>query len=334
MHSTSPSPKHPALLHLVTLLIGLFHLFTFVDAALYVVDPRDRTVCKGGQPCTVTWLDDGRAPLLSAIGVSTVGLYTGSRKIVQTLPPIDVSQTLSFTFTPNPAAGPNSGAYYISFTSTESFNGTVPYSFYSPWFRCVHSHHLTIPLKLTLYRMSLAPLPTHHPRFCPILSIDPSPLSLSYPSHPSHHNPPTPPSHPITLLSVTPSLEGMTGSFDTPLSSLTRTRPIPTSLTQNSQPTSSRLSTITVGTLSTAITDDGITISLPTPTTTRSSSSPTATSPSGSSSTVTGSSTDSASAGSASTTALGNAALGSRVGELGAYVSLGLVLVSAASFAL
>ena len=43
-----------------------------------VIDPLRGSICRANKPCTVTWLDDGRAPLLSSIGVSTVGLYKGS----------------------------------------------------------------------------------------------------------------------------------------------------------------------------------------------------------------------------------------------------------------
>ncbi|KAF5313435.1 hypothetical protein D9611_008486 [Ephemerocybe angulata] len=123
----------PNLFHLVTLFLA-FSLFSLANAALYVVTPRDQSTCRGGEPCTVTWLDDGRAPLLTAIGVSTIGLYTGQKKIVQTLPPVDVSANLSFVFTPDPDAGPNSDSYYLAFTSTQAKNGTGFYEAFSPWF--------------------------------------------------------------------------------------------------------------------------------------------------------------------------------------------------------
>jgi len=44
--------------------------------ALQVTVPQPSTVCHGGQPCTVEWLDDGTSPLLTAIGICTVGLYS------------------------------------------------------------------------------------------------------------------------------------------------------------------------------------------------------------------------------------------------------------------
>ncbi|KAF8958094.1 hypothetical protein BDZ97DRAFT_1668894 [Flammula alnicola] len=79
-----------------------------VHAGLYVVQPLQGSTCRGGESCTITWLDDGIRPLLSAVGVSTVGLYTGKQQLVQTIPPVDVSSVHSITFKPNPSAGPNS----------------------------------------------------------------------------------------------------------------------------------------------------------------------------------------------------------------------------------
>lgn len=45
--------------------------------SLQVIKPSQGSTCHGGQSCTVEWLDDGIAPLLSDLGVNTVGLYTG-----------------------------------------------------------------------------------------------------------------------------------------------------------------------------------------------------------------------------------------------------------------
>ena len=47
--------------------------------SLQVVRPLQGSVCRANKPCTVTWLDDGRTPLLDRIGVSTVGLYRGNQ---------------------------------------------------------------------------------------------------------------------------------------------------------------------------------------------------------------------------------------------------------------
>ena len=42
-----------------------------------VIDPPTRWVCHGNQPCTVSWLDDGIAPLLDVINICNVALYNG-----------------------------------------------------------------------------------------------------------------------------------------------------------------------------------------------------------------------------------------------------------------
>ncbi|KAF9531374.1 hypothetical protein CPB83DRAFT_101458 [Crepidotus variabilis] len=107
-----------------------------VSAGLYVISPSDGSECVANQPCTVTWLDDGRQPLLTAVGVSTIGLYTGRQRLVQSITPVDVSTVHSLTFQPNPAAGPNDGGYYIAIQSTEfKTNNSMPYTSFSPFFR-------------------------------------------------------------------------------------------------------------------------------------------------------------------------------------------------------
>ncbi|KAJ3557373.1 hypothetical protein NP233_g11757 [Leucocoprinus birnbaumii] len=126
------------MLSLVNCLLTLlaFQCLLCVKAGLFVVDPKQGSTCHGGEPCTVTWLDDGSSPLLSDIGVATVGLYTGDQQLVQAITPVDVSQEHSLTFTPIPAAGPNSAAYYLSFISTSAKqNNSLPYAAFSPFFR-------------------------------------------------------------------------------------------------------------------------------------------------------------------------------------------------------
>jgi hypothetical protein len=43
-----------------------------------VITPVETTVCHGGQPCPVQWLDDGEEPLLAALGPCYVSLYAGN----------------------------------------------------------------------------------------------------------------------------------------------------------------------------------------------------------------------------------------------------------------
>ncbi|KAF8622399.1 hypothetical protein AX15_007051 [Amanita polypyramis BW_CC] len=114
----------------------LFILFVALSAALlaraeiYVTEPASGSTCHGGKSCTVQWLDDGNTPLLSSVGLCTVGLYTNHLQLVQALAYVNVSETHSFTFTPIPSAGPNSDAYYISFAPVSDMS----YRGFSAWF--------------------------------------------------------------------------------------------------------------------------------------------------------------------------------------------------------
>ncbi|EEB94889.1 hypothetical protein MPER_06226 [Moniliophthora perniciosa FA553] len=81
-----------------------------VEAALYVIKPSDGSTCHAGEECTVQWVDNGESPLLSTIGVTTIGLYTANMQLVQSIAAVDVSRQQSLTFTPIPEAGPDSDA--------------------------------------------------------------------------------------------------------------------------------------------------------------------------------------------------------------------------------
>ncbi|EIN14577.1 hypothetical protein PUNSTDRAFT_96542, partial [Punctularia strigosozonata HHB-11173 SS5] len=114
-----------------------FCAIPFVNAELYVTNPRNRAPCTGGQACTVTWLDDGQVPLLATIGPCTVGLYHGQEQLVQTIDPVDVSSVHSLTFLPDAQAGPDSDTYYIAFTSLSlpnPSNASFAYQAFSPFF--------------------------------------------------------------------------------------------------------------------------------------------------------------------------------------------------------
>ncbi|KAH9829578.1 uncharacterized protein C8Q71DRAFT_789964 [Rhodofomes roseus] len=105
---------------------------TTASASIYVNNPTSTAVCYGGQPCTVTWLDDGQTPLLSEIGACYVGLYNGNRDLIQQIDPVNVASQHSFTFTPDATAGPDSSSYYVNFTSVELMvNSTSHYAQYS-----------------------------------------------------------------------------------------------------------------------------------------------------------------------------------------------------------
>ncbi|KAG1732139.1 hypothetical protein EDB19DRAFT_1735111 [Suillus lakei] len=104
---------------LVSLALLVSTRLAFVQASIYVTNPVQSSVCHGGQSCPVEWVDDGQSPLLSDIGECTVGLYNGEMLLAQSLTSVNVADSHSFSFTPNPSAGDN-GGYYLVFTSTGS----------------------------------------------------------------------------------------------------------------------------------------------------------------------------------------------------------------------
>ncbi|KAI0826121.1 hypothetical protein BC629DRAFT_1718865 [Irpex lacteus] len=97
-------------------------------ATLYITHPLTSTTCTGGKQCTVTWVDDGVAPTLGAIGSCYVGLYNNNGVLVQQIEPVDVASVHSLTFTLDPKAGPNSNKYYINFTSIDPSKGYNEFS--------------------------------------------------------------------------------------------------------------------------------------------------------------------------------------------------------------
>jgi len=122
----------------MVLILTLFCLDSaaLVNAALYITQPSQDSTHQGGKPCTITWVDNGEKPLLSAIGVTTIGLFWGDQHLVQNIEPLDVANTHTTTFTPLPGAGPDYDAYYLAFESTTFVgNDSVHYIGYSPPFR-------------------------------------------------------------------------------------------------------------------------------------------------------------------------------------------------------
>ncbi|KAI5118908.1 hypothetical protein M0805_004684 [Coniferiporia weirii] len=107
-------------------------------ASLFITHPYAGITCHGGSACSLTWADDGNAPLLSAIGVCDIALYQGTDTIVQQLAAgIDVSQTHELPFTPDADAGPNSDSYWIKVTALSARDPNSPsnaYTSYSGFF--------------------------------------------------------------------------------------------------------------------------------------------------------------------------------------------------------
>jgi len=100
-----------------------------VLAAPYFTSPIGTTSCTGGQPCTVSWKDDGNVPLLAAYGDCTIGVYAGSQNeqsLMQAISPANAASTASVIFTVDPGMGENSNAYFIKMISTTAADPTQP----------------------------------------------------------------------------------------------------------------------------------------------------------------------------------------------------------------
>jgi len=110
-------------------------------ATIFVTAPIATTVCSAGQPCAVTWNDNGVAPALASIGPCSIGVYAGSvtqQTLLQTISPsLDVSTTGSVSFNPDPTIGPNTNIYFIKFISIglkDPSNPVAPYEQFSAKF--------------------------------------------------------------------------------------------------------------------------------------------------------------------------------------------------------
>jgi len=185
-----------------------------VSGSLYVVSPTVQTVCHGGQPCSVQWLDDGQVPLLTTMGPCYVALFAGIQELIQQIEPIDVSINHSLTFNPNPKAGPNSNNYYIAFTSIESPDSSHPLQAFSPSFtldQMSGSFNSPVP-ELTSVIPAPSSVLTAHPNsvstsllYGAVSSTPANPSSLSLPLSPgsSSSQSPLPNSSPVATSSRT-----------------------------------------------------------------------------------------------------------------------------------
>lgn len=106
-------------------------------ATLYITAPVATTTCQAGQPCAVSWDDDGTQPTLSQIGACTVALYVGSQTTqiqLQALGNVDVSTQATASFVPDASVGGNSPLYFLRFTSTVLNEGAYPWEGFSAKF--------------------------------------------------------------------------------------------------------------------------------------------------------------------------------------------------------
>lgn len=92
-----------------------------VLAGVYITNPVSSTTIKGGQTLTINWKDDGISPVLSAVGPSSIDLYTGSttqQTFLQTFAEnVDVSKVNSVTGLIPASIGPDGDWYFVRVTS-------------------------------------------------------------------------------------------------------------------------------------------------------------------------------------------------------------------------
>ncbi|CAE7102419.1 unnamed protein product [Rhizoctonia solani] len=96
-------------------------------AGPYFTAPVAGTVCTAGQPCTITWQDDSKAPTLAEFGDCTVGVFTGNSQqqtLVQNLAVTNAQTAATVQFVPDPAAGEDSKVYFIKMISLNTADPT------------------------------------------------------------------------------------------------------------------------------------------------------------------------------------------------------------------
>ncbi|TFK32077.1 hypothetical protein BDQ12DRAFT_693092 [Crucibulum laeve] len=99
-------------------------------ATVFTTSPVASSTFSGGQEATITWMDGGSAPTLQDFGPAIVSIYVGNAQQqtrLQTIAPsVDVSQTSTIKFTPDPSIGPNSAEYFIRFESLNLKDANAP----------------------------------------------------------------------------------------------------------------------------------------------------------------------------------------------------------------
>jgi len=100
-----------------------------VLAGPFFTSPVAGTSCAAGQQCTISWNEDNIAPLLAQYGDCTIGVYAGSQQqqsLMQAVAPANAATTGSVVFTPDPAMGENSNAYFIKMISVNTADPANP----------------------------------------------------------------------------------------------------------------------------------------------------------------------------------------------------------------
>ncbi|KAF7439957.1 hypothetical protein PC9H_000294 [Pleurotus ostreatus] len=217
------------------LLVSLF-LAAGARAGVYIIRPSAGSTCRGGEECTLQWMDDGQSPLLSAFGPSTAGLYTGQMKLVQPLGDVDTSGSRSFTFTVDPRAGPNSNDYYIALASK-----SLGEMAWSPFFRMSNmegSFDSPLPSSAIPSLSTLSPPQSSSTTILPTITVgtlNTLPLSISSTSiepaaSSSSSTTPNPSDSSAPSSSATPATPSSTTGFASPSSTSISTPSTPTPL--------------------------------------------------------------------------------------------------------
>jgi len=124
------------ILRFAQLIVEFFGLLHLVTGSVFITHPYGGITCEGQHNCTVTWADDGQAPLLNAIGPCDFGLYEGSQNtlVQQIALGLDVLQVRALTFMVDSMTGPNSNSYYIGAianSAKDPNNSSLPYMSFS-----------------------------------------------------------------------------------------------------------------------------------------------------------------------------------------------------------
>jgi len=110
----------------------VFPLISVAFAMPFITTPVHTTTYTGGQKdAVVTWMEDPSVtgPTSSDFGLSSISIYVGNAQqqtFLQSLnPSVDVSKTLTITFTPDPTIGPDGSDYFIRMQSLAGKDNTT-----------------------------------------------------------------------------------------------------------------------------------------------------------------------------------------------------------------
>ena len=113
-------PLHTYNIYLISgCLAGCHRSYDYINAWMnkwigiqQLTSPVSSTSCKGGESCTVSWIDNGDSPSLSEFGNSRVAIFVGSQNsqtmLQEIVADVNVETTSTISFTVDPNMGENS----------------------------------------------------------------------------------------------------------------------------------------------------------------------------------------------------------------------------------